>query len=293
MKAEALASPAAALSWFMDKVIPILEILVPLKCPRKKTRSRIARQRKLLWRRLGKIQKKIESSSSVTRLSKLLQDKWDLEMQLKSEYTSLNAKKENDAILNLKENPKSFFSFARSRQKTRARIGPFIDSSSGKPNPDPDFAASVLSEQYNSVFVQGRPEWHVENAKEFFSQSCADVPSLSEIKFSEMDIEMACHDLNPSSAAGADGVPASLLKTCRKELKKPLFILWQASLQQGVIPADLLLVLVSPVHKGGGRGAAKNYRPVALTSHLIKVFERVLRRSVAKNYHNINQMAIT
>ena len=62
------------------------------------------------------------------------------------------------------------------------------------------------------------------------------------------------------------------------ELKRPLSILWQASLKHGQIPSDLLLVLVSPVHKGGSRGVPKNYRPVALTSHLIKVFERVLRK---------------
>ena len=177
-------------------------------------------------------------------------------------------------------NPKAFFSFARSRQKTKTKIGPFIDPSSGLPNPDPDFAASLLAQQYNSVFVQARPEWLVSDAKEFFVESCHGGPSLTDIEFSELDIELACKELNPSSAAGADGVPSSLLKICRKELRKPLFIIWQASLQHGIIPADLLLVLVSPVYKGGSRGAPKNYRPVALTSHLIKVFERVLRKFV-------------
>ena len=280
MKVQALDSPSAALSWFMDQVIPILESLVPVRSTRKKCRNRVARERKLLWRRLSKNQKKIASSNSATKLSKLLQDKWDLEMQLKSEYISINNKEENDAILNLKKNPKSFFSFARSRQKTRARIGPFIDPSTGVPNADPDFAASLLAEQYNSVFVPGRPEWLVQDAKDFFASSSDDGPSLTDIEFSELDIELACMELSSSSAAGADGIPASLLKTCRKELSKPIFILWKASLQQGIIPTDLLLVLVSPVHKGGSRGVAKNYRPVALTSHLIKVFERVMRKSL-------------
>ena len=59
-----------------------------------------------------------------------------------------------------------------------------------------------------------------------------------------------------------------------------MFILWRASLDQGLIPADLLLVLISPVHKSGSRGLPKNYRPVALTSHIVKVFERVVRRSL-------------
>ena len=101
---------------------------------------------------------------------------------------------------------------------------------------------------------------------------------LTDIEFTENDIENACYELKPSSAAGSDGVPATLLKTCRKELRKPLFIIWRSSLDQGLIPPDLLLVLVSPVHKGGSRSSPKNYRPVALTSHLTKVFERVVRK---------------
>lgn len=78
-------------------------------------------------------------------------------------------------------------------------------------------------------------------------------------------------------------MPASLLKTYRKELRKPLYLLWRSSLDHGLIPPDLLLVLISPVHKGGSRGSPKNYRPVALTSHLTKVFERVIRKVLVKH----------
>ena len=35
-------------------------------------------------------------------------------------------------------------------------------------------------------------------------------------------------------------------------------------------------MLICPVHKGGGRSVPKEYRPVALTSHLIKVYEIVV-----------------
>ena len=217
----------------MDKLIPLLEEHVPLKGPRKKVRNRLERNRKLLWRKLGKIQKKIEVISSVSKLSKLIQDKWKLEAQLKSEYSTLNFKEEEAAVLGIKKNPKSFFSFAKTRQKTRARIGPFIDQATGSPNPDPDFAASVLSEQYKSVFVQPRQGWLVRNVQDFFSVDNGDVPEISDIDFNENDIVIACHELKSSSAAGADGVPASLLKTCRKELRKPLYFLWKASLKQG------------------------------------------------------------
>ena len=137
-----------------------------------------------------------------------------------------------------------------------------------------------MADQYKSVFGPPRPDWVVENASEFFSISeCGTAqPRLTDINFDESDLEVACSELSSSSAAGADGVRASLLKICRKELKTPLFILWRASLDHGTIPPDLLLVLVCPVYKGGSRGSAKNYRPVALTSHITKVFERVMRK---------------
>ena len=71
-----------------------------------------------------------------------------------------------------------------------------------------------------------------------------------------------------------------LTQVACEELAKPLYLLWRASLNQGTIPQDLLLVLISPIHKGGSRGIPSNYRPVALTSHIMKMFERVVRRQI-------------
>ena len=171
---------------------------------------------------------------------------------------------------------------AKSRQKTQAKIGPFLDPDTAQLNLDPDHTAKCLSEQYSSVFTPPRPEWSIPDLEEFFrvDNSRPTGPIFSDFDFTEDDVELACSELSSTSAPGPDGIPASLLKLCRKELKKPLFILWQASFYQGVIPPDLLLVLISPVHKGGSRAEPAQYRPVALTSHLIKVFERVLRRAL-------------
>ena len=47
-----------------------------------------------------------------------------------------------------------------------------------------------------------------------------------------------------------------------------------------MIPTETLLVIICPIHKGGSRSLPKQYRPVALTSHLIKIFERVLREAL-------------
>ena len=185
----------------------------------------------------------------------------------------------------MKENRKAFFSFAKSRQKTKSKVGPFIDCTTGLPNPSPEFAAAELSKQYSSVFVSPRDEWKVEDPVDFFSSPDIALtdPVLADISFTEEDIIHTCAELKADSAPGADGIPAKLLKICRKELARPLYLLWRASLTQGSIPSDLLLVLICPVHKGGSRGLPRNYRPVALTSHIVKVFERVVRKTLVEH----------
>ena len=48
MREVAKESPTAALNWFMEKLIPILETLVPMKGPRRKGKTKLNRKRHLL-----------------------------------------------------------------------------------------------------------------------------------------------------------------------------------------------------------------------------------------------------
>ena len=166
-----------------------------------------------MWKRLSKVKARLKSATSVQKMAKLLQDRHDLEQQLHDDYTAMNFMEEDQAVFNMKENPKAFYSFAKSRQKTKSIVGPFIDCTTGLPNPNPDFAAEELSKQYNSVFVSPRAEWKVEDPAEFFSYPDLTLndAELADITFTEKDILHACAELKSDSAAGADGVPARLL----------------------------------------------------------------------------------
>ena len=287
---EKLANPdtTAALCLFHDKLLAVLERLVPAKKKfTKVSKSKVDRMRKNIWRRIAKVKEKILVASSIQKLTSLIQKKRELEEQLRNDYSAENSQQEDQAIFNLKSNANSFFNFAKSRQKTKARIGPFLDPTTGKLTPDTAFTAETLRQQYNSVFSWPRPEWVVKDVGEHFCVGDS-ANSLDDIAFTSDDIEEACKELKGSASAGPDGVPASLLKTCRKQLARPLYILWRASMDTGSIPAELLLVMICPIHKGGSRSAPKNYRPVALTSHIIKVFERVIRRVLVKHVEDNN-----
>ena len=105
---------------------------------------------------------------------------------------------------------------------------------------------------------------------------------LSDVDFSPKDIDEAIKELHPYSATPDGDMPARVLLSCKDHLSYPLYLLWSKSLNSGEIPACLKHQYITPVFKKGDRTKAENYRPVSITSHLIKVFERVLRVRIVK-----------
>ena len=83
-----------------------------------------------------------------------------------------------------------------------------------------------------------------------------------------------------STAEGPDGVPAVLLKKCKRSLAEGLEILFKKFLKDGNIPHIMKLAFVIYVHKGGSRGEPANFRPVSITSHIMKTLERLVRESI-------------
>ena len=66
-------------------------------------------------------------------------------------------------------------------------------------------------------------------------------------------------------------------------------MLWRASLDQGEMPYKLKESKVIPIYKSGDRAEPKNYRPISLTSHISKVFEKVVVKKIVEylDHHNL------
>ena len=107
---------------------------------------------------------------------------------------------------------------------------------------------------------------------------CGPDPSsvLEEIELNGANMASALGRLSERSASGPDGVPAILLKKCSDAVLRPLLTLWRSSIEAGYVPSLHKEGVITPIYKGGSRGDCKSYRPVVLTSHISKVFERVV-----------------
>ena len=63
----------------------------------------------------------------------------------------------------------------------------------------------------------------------------------------------------------------------------PLALILRKSLDEGKIPDIFKIAYVSSVHKGGFKQKPEQYRPLSLTSHIAKVFERVIKKKIVKH----------
>ncbi|KAI3351318.1 hypothetical protein L3Q82_005862 [Scortum barcoo] len=74
-------------------------------------------------------------------------------------------------------------------------------------------------------------------------------------------------------------IAVRLLKACARELGHPLQHIFNLSLGQGRVPHLWKTSSIIPVPKKPHPGELNNFRPVALTSHVMKTMERLLLQS--------------
>ena len=69
-------------------------------------------------------------------------------------------------------------------------------------------------------------------------------------------------------ASGDDGISHKMLRGVSKSVSKPLCILMNRSLEEGIIPDIWKIANVIPIFKKGDKSQPSNYRPVALLRYI-------------------------
>ena len=90
----------------------------------------------------------------------------------------------------------------------------------------------------------------------------------------------ALNKLSNQAAPGPDGLPPSVYKYGGHKLIDFLVKIFRRSLDETEVPLSLREAMISPIFKGGDHERPASYRPIALTSHLSKILERVLREQL-------------
>ena len=89
-------------------------------------------------------------------------------------------------------------------------------------------------------------------------------------------MKAAIKELSINSAPGPDGVVPSIFKDYADQLADPICKIFQNSLRHNKLHVPTAMAHIAALLKSGDVSLAANCRPVALTDHLMKLFERII-----------------
>ncbi len=100
-------------------------------------------------------------------------------------------------------------------------------------------------------------------------------------QFSASNLLRSCS--NVRKAAGHDGINGRVLRSCADQLADLFTSIFNESLATSVVPISFKKYVIIPVPKNSKPSCLNDYRPVTLTSTVMKVFERLLNKHICSS----------
>ena len=95
---------------------------------------------------------------------------------------------------------------------------------------------------------------------------------LSTVKFVNTDILKIIQNLNPNKDHGHDKISIRMLKLCGNSLCRPLELIFNDCVANGIFPSDWKKGNIVPVQDKNDKQRLNNYRPISLLQICSKIF---------------------
>ena len=154
---------------------------------------------------------------------------------------------------------------------------------------DPVDKANILNRQFESVFSKPQPF----SLKQLAKQATASIytPKMQIIDISIEGVDKLLQGLSPNKASGPDEISPKILKEIHHEIAPILTLIFNLSLETGVVPIDWRTADVVPVYKKGSKSKASNYRPISLTCIASKLLEHILVSNIMSHFDDNNLLS--
>ncbi len=255
-------------SW--DKLKGIIENLSKQYIPMKKIK---ARNKPLWWN--SNLMRVIRKKAKLWKTYKESKDYADylkykrIERDAKKEIAIAKKDYEKSIARDVKKNPKKFYSYVRSKTRTRDKVGPLKGNEGDIKDEDQDMC-NILNNYFCSVFTRETDD---------ISMRAGDYSGgyLDYFLIDEDSVRSKIDNLKEGKAPGPDGISTTFLINTKDALVKPLTLIFNQSTREGGIPRDWRTANVTPIFKKGKRDDPANYRPVSLTCVICKILESIVR----------------
>ena len=182
----------------------------------------------------------------------------------------------------IKENPKAFYKYVKSKRMRCEGIGP-IKCEGEKVCTEPEEIAEVLNEYFTSVFT-------VEKDLGGCTTGLRRTEKFEFVDIKKEDVLEILNSIKIDKSPGPDGMYPRLLWEAREEITEPLAMIFASSMETGEVPEDWRIADVVPIFKKGNRDSPGNYRPVSLTSVVGKLMEKILRDRIYEHLEKFSML---
>ena len=130
-----------------------------------------------------------------------------------------------------------------------------------------EYFASIGTDMANSLPTEEGYETYLNLSPDHY---------FSLARTTEVEVEKIMRNQKPKLSCGIDTINNKIVKICSKELAKPMTIIINKSLDEGIVPAAFKIARIIPLYKKKAADEFGNYRPVSLLSALSKILEKVV-----------------
>ena len=220
-----------------------------------------------------KFYKKHKTQENLEKYANLCRE---LDAEISLAYESYNTRVEK----NIKSDPKQFFKFAKDKMKS----GSFPSRMHFEElaSTDPKEICNQFARFFQTVYKTS------DDVRDFdyFSHLPDHINDVSVQQISVAEILTTLKGLDATKGPGPDGIPPALIKNLASVFVKPLFWLFNLSLQSGQFPSSWKKSFLVPIFKSGKRSEIKNYRGIAMISCIPKLFEAIVNQKIFEQVKN-------
>ena len=278
---------------FTNKLMSVINEIAPIKEIRVKSRTEewfdgeVVESIKIR----DKLFKKFKKSKSQN-------DKELFKVARNSTQSLINKKKKSFYEEKLNENigkPKELWKSLNSlgfttKNKSKSKI---CLNHKGNLNFDPKANANIFKNFFSNLaedLLKKLPnpsnKFNLNTVKSYYVKQGVKMNSFSFNHVDEEIILKLLEEINPSKAAGIDGLAGKFLKDGAPYLSSPITQLCNLTITLSAFPEKCKIAKLKPMFKKGSTTEPKNYRPISLLPLISKLIERVIHDQIQKYLSN-------
>lgn len=221
---------------------------------------------------LLKLKRKAHSKFKKTRMSSDYNNFKELRIKCKIEIEKSYRTFLDDIQVSTPNNIKKFWSYTKLLRQSNSFPSSFTNGVQSADSPNS--ICNIFADYFKSTYSSNTDP--LSSIPSRTSLPCSN--AISSFSFSDSEIESLLSTVDINKNGGPDGIPNFFLKHTASSLSRPITILMNKSMSEGICPTIWKKSFITPILKKGDKSLVSNYRPISILNSLSKILEKLIHQ---------------